>query len=240
MTSYEAIEENVEVVGEFNGQTVSRPKYRCGKCSKAIREQYTYTSNECRNCNQGLTAVGEYVDRVYAIGMYISDAEHTKLMEDIFALKDEFENVGKFSEMLEWGVRNHGDLANFDLVVVPPSGESESSEENHMIPLVEALSERVDIPFSDIIYKLDDYPSQKSLGLYERLENLEGKIGCEMDDIDANRVLVIDDIATSCGTLSETARAVLDSGAREAKGLVIARDEDLRNLEFANVIQETE
>lgn len=240
MISYEAVDENIEEVGKFDGHTIPRPKYRCGKCSKAIKEEYVHTSNECYNCNNGLTAVGENVDRVFAISIYISDAEHTDLMEDIFSLKDEFENLSKFSGMLEWGVRNHDALSEFDLIVVPPSGESDSDEGNHMVPLGEALSERVDIPFADIIYKKEDYPSQKTLGLKDRLENLEGKIGCEIENLDANRVLVVDDIATSCATVSETARAVLESGATEAKGLVIARDENLRNLEFANVIKEKE
>jgi len=238
MASYEAIEENFELVGEFAGDEIYRPKHRCSRCSRAIQEGYTQTSEVCYFCNKGKNAVGEHVSQVFAISIYVSDAVNTDLMEEIYEVKDDFKHTDKMSDMLSWGVENHEELADFDLIVTPPSGEADASDENHMIPIGKLVSEKVNIPFRDLTYKKEDYGSQKNLSLEERLENVRGKIGCKEDTIDANRVIVIDDIATTCATISETARAMSESGASEVKGLVIARDEDLQNLEFANVIRE--
>jgi predicted amidophosphoribosyltransferase len=240
MARYRNVEENWEDVGGFDGLTIDRPKYRCQKCSRAIKEEYLKTSGECYDCNNGEIEIGEFIQRVHAVTVYVPDAKNTDLMEGIYDLKDELENVSKFAAMLEWAVKNDNDLESYDLIVVPPSADSSSTEKNHMVPVAEELSAKVDIPFRDIIYSKSDHPSQKSLEFDERKENVQGKIGCREKDLQGERVIILDDIATSCSTLSETAKAVIESGASEAKGLVIARDESLRNLEFAGAIQKVE
>ncbi|KAA9410968.1 ComF family protein [Haloarcula hispanica] len=237
MAEYEIIKENVTKIGEIDGRNLWRPKYRCQNCSKAIQKQYLRTSGECYHCNEEDVAVGNYISKVFAMTFYASDAEYTEFEEAIFDLKDELEYVSEFTDILEKGFNEYS-LSNSDLIVVPPSGTAESDEQNHMKSIGESVSERVGIPFRDITYKKEDYPSQKGLGTEERLENVKGKIGCTETDIEADNAVVVDDIATSCATLSATAQALVESGVDNVKGLVIARDEDLSNLQYANVLAE--
>ncbi|WP_152418314.1 ComF family protein [Halorubrum aidingense] len=239
MTTYEVIEENVEESGEFHGQAIWRPKYRCQKCSRAIKKSYTKTSGECYYCNNDLTAVGQYIDEVYAMTTYISDVEKNEFIEAIYDLKDNLEHISEFANILEQGFEDYP-IADAELLVVPPSGTAESSTDNHMIAVAKEVSDRVEIPFRDIIHKREDYASQKELGLEERLDNLQGRIGCTEDSIAADKAIVIDDIATSCATVSATAQALVESGVSDVSGLVIARDEDIQSLEFANILAEVE
>ena len=104
--------------------------------------------------------------------------------------------------------------------------------------LGEIVSENTGIPFRDLMYKLEDYRSQKGLDPEERAENVDGKIGCREDNLDADRVLVIDDVATTCATLSSTAQALKQVGAEAVTGLVIGRNENFSNLKFAGAATE--
>lgn len=239
MATYEIIEENVEKIGEFQDRGIWRPKYRCGNCSKAIQEEYTRTSGECYHCNDGNVAVGEYLNRVYAMTFYISDVEKTGFIKGLFDLKDNFENVDEFSELLEIGFDDYP-IDDSELLVVPPSGTANSEEDNHMNPIGEEVSKKVGIPFQEITYKKEDYASQKQLGIDERIENVRGNIGCTEDSLEADKAIVLDDIATSCATLSATAQALSEAGVSEVLGLVIARDENIQNLEYSNILEEVE
>lgn len=239
MPTYEVVEENVKKIGEFQRKNIWQPKYRCKKCSRAIRESYTRTTQKCRSCNKDELPIGEYLSRVYAMTVYISDVEPDGFIQALFDLKNDFEHVSEFSELLEKGFDDYP-VSDSELIVVPPSGTADSDAENHMIPIGEEVGSKVGVPFRNITYKKKDYPSQKHLGFEERIENVRGKIGCTEESIAANKAVVLDDIATSCATLSATAQALIESGVSEVRALVIARDEDIQSLEFANVLSEKE
>lgn len=239
MAEYEVVENNVNKVWEFNGRNVWQPEYRCSKCSRAIQESYTRTSGVCYDCNEGDIPIGDDLEKVYAMSVYISDIKNTEFIQGLYDLKDEQKYTSEFSDLLAKGI-NEYTLTDYDLIVVPPSGTADSGEENHMIPLAEELSNEVSIPFENITYKEDGYSSQKQLDHEERIENVSGNIGCTETSLSAEKALVIDDIATSCATLSATAQALTEAGVSTVTGLVIARDENTQGLEHANVLKKVE
>lgn len=239
--AYEIVEENTEIVGPFGDDNFEfrRPKYRCKYCSKTIDKDYYRGRGDCYQCYQGNLPLGDQLSQVWAAGVYITDMDHP-LKQTIFDLKDYHKNIALFGEILEWELEERYNPDQIDMIIVPPSGEATSDEENHMIPVGEELGKRTGIPFENLAYKKEDYPSQKKLSFEERIENVRGKIGCRDDNLPAEEILVVDDIATSCATLAETSRALLDSGVENAIALAIARDENTGNLEHAGVLRRDE
>lgn len=239
MPKYDVVDRNVNKVWEFNGRDIWQPKYRCSKCCRAIQESYMRTSGVCYHCNEGNIPIGGDLEKVYAMSFYISDVDETEFIQGIYDLKDNQEHTSEFAALLEKGIDEYP-ISDSDLIVVPPSGTADSDEVNHMVPLAKELSSMVSIPFRNITYKKEDYPSQKQLGHQERIENVRGNIGCTETSLSAEKALIIDDIATSCATLSATAQALIEAGVSTVTGLVIARDEDTQNLEHANVLEKVE
>jgi predicted amidophosphoribosyltransferase len=142
----------------------------------------------------------------------------------------------EFAEFLSMAFDDYP-LRDRELIVVPPSGTADSSDQNHMVPLATKLEDEVGIPFRDITYKKEDFASQKGLSLEERIDNVIGKIGCEEDSIEADKALVVDDIATSCATISATAEALIESGVDQVAGLAIAKGIDIQGLRHADVLK---
>lgn len=239
MARYELVEENAEKVGEFGGTSVIRPKFRCKKCSRAIKEGFTHTSEVCNLCNNGENPVGEELDRIFAVSIYVPDADDDDLVKAILDAKDG-DRHEMMSDLLSWGIENDDALNQSDLITVPPSGSADVDDENnHMASIGELLSSKVEIPFECLLTKDEEYESQTGLSGEERKENIKGSMKTKKR-VDVDRVLVIDDVATTGSTLAEAARALSAAGAEEIKGLVIARDEDLTNLEFADVVRQVD
>lgn len=237
---YEVVEEYVETVGPFSDDfEVTRPKFRCRDCSRAIPYEFYTGVGDCYQCYQDELPIGDALEKVTAFGVYITDRDH-QLKNAIYDLKDNRQNVSLFGEILEWEVDEQYDFGDPEILVVPPSGSSDSDAGNHMVPVGQNLSERTGIPFEDCIYKTEDYPSQKRLSFEERLENVRGKIGCRHDQLEADKALVIDDIATSCATVAETARVLAQVGVQRTRALVIARDTNTGHLEHAEVLRRVE
>lgn len=78
----------------------------------------------------------------------------------------------------------------------------------------------------DCLERTDFHKEQAKLNRKERLKNLKGaiqiKIGFEKEIV-GKRILLIDDIATTCSTLNECAKVLKENGATYVCGLVLAR-----------------
>ena len=74
-----------------------------------------------------------------------------------------------------------------------------------------------------LLAKVKNTPSQLRMNSpEERWRNVEGSFGCD-GDVGGRAVLLIDDIATTGGTMSACASALKDAGASKVWGLVVAR-----------------
>lgn len=86
--------------------------------------------------------------------------------------------------------------------------------------LAKTLGLRVD---SRALLRIKETSAQPGLGRAERLSNLKGAFRCERRRVDNLTIVLVDDVCTSGATLTEAARAILSSGAREVLALTVAR-----------------
>ena len=123
-------------LGTYDGTVVKYPKYRCSRCSKAIKQEFADDSGTtvCSSCYKGQNKVGTYLDRVFAISFYLKQKPDHDLTNKIKAAKN-----GKYSRkmaaILTEGIERFDDLKDYDLIVVPPSGEADELGDNHMVPI---------------------------------------------------------------------------------------------------------
>jgi len=74
-----------------------------------------------------------------------------------------------------------------------------------------------------LVRKLYSLPQARTSSLGERRSNVAGAFACRYN-LDGERVLLIDDVATSGATLDACARALKSAGAASVWGLVLARE----------------
>ncbi|MBU7044940.1 MAG: ComF family protein [Theionarchaea archaeon] len=67
--------------------------------------------------------------------------------------------------------------------------------------------------------------SQMNLKRDERRENVKGAFEVKYPNrFKGRKILLIDDVATTCATIDECARVLKNAGAQEVNALVLARD----------------
>lgn len=235
MTTYYPIEDNVKFIGEFDGDNVFHPIYQCQKCGHVISRKFARSTGVCRWCHDGYNDFEGYLDRVYATTIYVGEFYNHSIST---ALDGEVKKGKRAEEMagfLQWGIDNLDELDQYDLLVPPPRGQEDASV-NHMKTIGQKVSKDVGIPIQDVLYKKGDYDSQRSMESHqERRENVEDKVGCQSDFESSQSVIVIDDVASTCSTLKNAAKALVEAGAGEVVGLVIARSEKIDALVDAKV-----
>lgn len=228
-SSWESIE-----VKEFEEESILQPKYQCELCGAAISEKWSDITGNCSNCTNEINEVGGYLDRIYAVTIYFSEADDHTTSEQLAPPKDGT-YAKKKARMLQWGIENFDELNEVDLLVSPPSGEE--GKYNHMVDTGERLSKFVDIPFRNVTD--GDYDPQKEMeDAQSRKKNVRDEITCPANLQDTERVLIIDDIVATCTTLSDTARVLLESGVDKVEGLSASRSMDFRGLKDARAMEE--
>jgi predicted amidophosphoribosyltransferase len=153
--------------------------------------------------------------------------------QEFLAAKDRI-HTGKMVDILALGVEL-GTFSNFDLLVTPPSS---SAGPNHMTPKAEGIEERFGIDFEDAIVDLKPHIEMKSIpSASKRREVAREKFECQTRTKD-ERVLILDDLITSCATAIGVAEAVHERGASQIGVVSIARSVDLYTLKNRNLITE--
>lgn len=217
---YEFIEENVEKHDKWEGSSVEVPKYTCKDCSKPIAQSFTKTTEKCGLCYKGTNPFNGVLEKTHAVSIYVPNTDH-QFSQEIQNSKDG-KNIEKMASVLHFGIQKY-DLQDFDLIVPPPRGD-EDADENHMYVIGKKLSQKAEIRMEDLLYKKESYPSQKTIDdPGERYENVKDKIGCN-DTVDVDKVLLIDDVATTCATLHESAEVLIKNGANKVQSIVLGRD----------------
>jgi predicted amidophosphoribosyltransferase len=140
------------------------------------------------------------------------------------------------AEILKWGLNNFDPLSDGEILVPPPSGSSD--EYNHMVKIGEKLNQKVDLTLVDATYKSEDYPPQKDMSSQEeRKQNVRDKIECDKGLNGISTAVVIDDIVTTCTTISDTARVLHESGVDTVYGLGIGRSVSFEGLVHAEAME---
>lgn len=240
MTKYRPIEENVEVVTEFQEQKLLHPVYQCQKCGHSISPEFDDTTGICGMCYDGINNLGEYIENICSVSIYCNEFSNHELTNAIAGEVKQGEYAEKMAQILNWGIENFENLGQSGFIVPPPRGSDDASI-NHMKEIGEIVASNADITLRNPLRKGRDYESQKNIDdALQRLDNIEDKIKC-VQEFDSQPVItVIDDIATSTGTLKYSAKALKNSGAKRVFGLTICRSESISDLTEAKVYEEVE
>jgi predicted amidophosphoribosyltransferase len=238
MTTYYPVPENVEKVTEFIGDPILHPIHQCKKCGHSISPDFAQATGVCGMCHEGLNNIGEYIDKIYSVTYYCNEfADHSltkKIQDDV----KEGDYAKEMAEIIEWGIHNFDNLESADYITPPPRGVDDA-DINHMKKIGEIVSSNVGIPIEDTLRKAESYTSQKEIDdAKQRLENVQNNIESVDSFEDDPFIIVIDDVATSTGTLKYSGKALINSGADRVVGLAITRSEGIEDLVKAEVYEQ--
>jgi competence protein ComFC len=121
---------------------------------------------------------------------------------------------------------NHSLLDGVDRVTFVPMAQKRLRKRgfNQSLVLAKGVAESYGIPMDDCMEKYRPTKNQNELSRDDRLVNLRGAFRVkDASDISGRTVLIIDDVMTTGATLNECARALLDAGASEVRGITLAR-----------------
>ena len=93
--------------------------------------------------------------------------------------------------------------------------------------IARSMATGIEIPVEETILQRTKYtPPQMKIKKYSRrLDNMREAFSVGTGDVQGKTILLIDDIATTCSTLSECARILKKAGAKKVYAAVIARQE---------------
>ncbi len=83
----------------------------------------------------------------------------------------------------------------------------------------------------DALWKTRETRSQVGLSISQRRENVRNAYQADPNVVKRRTILVMDDVATTCSTISACAEALLSAGAQEVYALTIARALSHHNLD---------
>ncbi|MCL2751404.1 MAG: ComF family protein [Firmicutes bacterium] len=112
-----------------------------------------------------------------------------------------------------------------DIVVAVPSAPDRVRERgyDHVAILADGLSAHINVDVCKFLYKTASTPPSYARGKAERLVQIKGTIGSDARiNIKGKRILLIDDILTTCATADECARILKRCGAPEVAVLTVA------------------
>jgi ComF family protein len=116
-----------------------------------------------------------------------------------------------------------------DLIIPVPLGLARLKERgyNQSNLLARPLSLAVGIPFQpNGLIRVRETCSQVGLTFTQRRENVSGAFQALSRNVSGRRVLVVDDVATSCATLDACAIALIKAGSTGVSALTLARAGD--------------
>lgn len=208
----------------------------CGWCGKPVMPNY----KKCVDCNNQHPAI-----KIYAAGIYLLEDKRdpgSKIYHDTYPLNNEiwrlknsiksaYSAADNLGECIEYLINNsYQYLKSFDLIVAAPPNDMDRGF-NQAALLAKNISERVDIPFVDVLYKKISPPPQHYISYDKKEENVKG-IYSSNERVNNIDIIIIDDICTTRNTMNNCAKALKRCGAKEIRGFVVGRSTDVRNIKY--------
>jgi len=242
MSPYQQNPEFLKKYDQVPGAPLYRPKYRCADCSNPIDGGSDHTL--CYQCGVGNLDISP-IKSIEGVFLYFNKREwgdvDGPVIDDLIQFSKEIlEAKGggytdKMSEILMFGIKQ-GAFSNFDAAVVPPSS---SSGPNHMVPKAETVETRTGIEFVSCIVDTTGGKEMKKITSAEkRREIARDRYECQAD-VEDERILILDDIVTSCATSVGVAEALRKKGASQIGVVSMTRSVDVYGLKNRNLIVET-
>ena len=200
--------------GEYNKSKIDI----CDSCLKAVDR---YENPFCLNCraeitreSAGCNICGEEAFLMFAWGNYIDPLKQIIIQYKFKEITSPARIIaGAVCEQFGPFIKSLGaDM----LVPIPlhPSREYFRGY-NQATLFAERLGELLDIDVDDdLLYRTEKRQPQARLNEYQRLRNIRGvfKVETESDDVDGQRVLLVDDVVTSGATVYEAKRTLEKAG----------------------------
>ena len=201
----------------------------CERCAGAVRIQ---DSQRCSVCEAptpwGLTHPGclnsAELDGILAAGnfkqlQYLVHAMKYQLLQDLAV---------PLGRILTEGVRHYG-LENFfsDFIIIPVplhAAKLRYRGFNQSALLAQTIASELALTLAPRgLERVKNTDSQSMLPKPQRLQNIRGAFACpEPEVVAGKKILLIDDLATSCATLHECAKVLKRAKAEMVWGLVLA------------------
>jgi ComF family protein len=185
----------------------------CPVCAKPIQSEHAGDCRECRDRNN-------HFSFVRPAGVY-----EGALKEMIHYMK--FNNKKGAARMLASFMQEKLDPGVFegvDMLVPAPLSKRSMAERgyNQTENVAVYISKAVKIPVVKAVVKVKDTPPQNKLDRKERMKNLKGAFEVKAD-VAGKRIVVVDDVFTTGSTINEIAKALIEAGAEEVRGITAAR-----------------
>lgn len=190
----------------------------CKICSKPLSSETIDICLECRQRKKTYfscaKAAGKYEDGLKDILQYYKFYKKEKLAKVLVNFI--FENM------------TQDIFDNIDFLVSVPLHKNSLKQKNfdHIKLITKILSKKTGISILKGLVKIKETYDQSQLDREERLKNLNNAFEIlerAKNLIKDKKFLIIDDIYTTGSTLNEVAKVLMKNGAKEVRGLVIAR-----------------
>ncbi|MDD5173410.1 MAG: ComF family protein [Candidatus Omnitrophica bacterium] len=134
--------------------------------------------------------------------------------------------AGIFSKLMIDYIKDNPEIVNVDIITVVPLHRERLRERefNQSLLIANPIAKEHCIILANTLEKMHKTRYQNELPKSERLKNLRGAFDVSSDtEIKDKNILLIDDIMTTCSTLGECAKTLLNGGAKSVKCFTLAR-----------------
>ncbi|MGI6361669.1 MAG: ComF family protein [Bacillota bacterium] len=193
-------------------EEVKKLKY-CSQCGTVFKKGSTH----CFFCQQ----ITQYPYREVVVAAPYSGNLRHRLRE--FKYKNKTWLKRPLTSLLLVALQDK-DLREFTVVPVPMFHDKEKERGyNQAALLAQNVAYLLKLPYAkNALVRVVDTPPLYSLKQMERKTALKGAVASGTDSVLGQKVLLIDDISTTCTTTSECARILLAAGATEVLVAVVA------------------
>ena len=197
----------------------------CWRCNRRLRELTHEKPHEVHNLPYRFA-------RAVAAGLYITDSPEKG---SVGRLISELKASGEFSTVLAEAIthviRTRGPDIYWDVIVPVPAGSGKSFFPAAMLAV--ELGRMTQKATAKVLELDSSYVSGQGLAEAQKFDNMKDKLRISRpNEISGRKVLLIDDIMTTCGAAHWCSDVLLKAGATDVNVAVAGRSVDLRDLEF--------
>ena len=176
------------------------------------------TRGECSDCMENEPIDGLTIQSWGVFDGALRTAIHRmKYNNDIGLAAIFYRRMADSIAVLDW---------HFDMVIPVPLAPKRKRERgyNQSALLARPLARYFRVKFSDRgLSKIRNTASQTRLTAVERRENVKNTFHADSQIVKGQRVLLVDDLATTCSTVRACAKALFDAGAKSVYAFTLAR-----------------
>jgi len=210
-----------------NEEIANDSKYMlCNKCLKNI----SFILNPCKKCGEDLNDFTNYCyrcknlkrefDKVVSVANYTSIAKEFVYRLKYGGLKYYAKIIANF---LVNKFKEEPNFKNVDIITCVPTTLKRLKDRgfNQAELIAKEFCKQINRPYTKLLLRVKNTPTQTHLTREERIENLKGAFELLVDksNIKDKNILIIDDIITTGATMNEIALLLKKNNAKHVYGL---------------------